>query len=35
MGTGEKRPDFAMGRRPIAIYEESTLVPIEKVQLLF
>jgi hypothetical protein len=35
MGTSEKRPDLAMGRRPIAISEESALVPIEEVRLLF
>jgi hypothetical protein len=33
--TSEKRPDLAMGRRPIAISEESALVPIEEVRLLF
>jgi hypothetical protein len=35
MGTSEKRPDSEMGRRPIAISEESALVPIEEVRLLF
>jgi hypothetical protein len=35
MGTSEKRPDLAMGRRPICISEESALVPIEEVRLLF
>jgi hypothetical protein len=35
MGTSEKRPDLAMGRRPIDISEESALVPIEEVRLLF
>ena len=29
MGTSEKRPDLAMGRRPIDNSEESALVPIE------
>jgi hypothetical protein len=31
MDTCEKRPDLAMGRRPIAISEESALVSIEEV----
>jgi hypothetical protein len=35
MGTSEERPDLAMGRRPIGISEESALVPIEEVRLLF
>jgi hypothetical protein len=35
MGTSEKRTDLAMGRRPIDISEESALVPIEEVRLLF
>jgi hypothetical protein len=33
MGTSEKRLHLAMGRRPIAISEESALVPIEEVRL--
>jgi hypothetical protein len=33
MDTSEKRPDLAMGRRLIAISEESALVSIEEVRL--
>ena len=35
MDTSEKRPDLAMGRRPIAISEEIALAFIEEVRLLF
>jgi hypothetical protein len=35
MGTSEKISDLAMGRRPIAISEESALVPIEETRLYF
>jgi hypothetical protein len=35
MGTSEKRPDLAMGRRPIDIFEESALVPIEEFDFYF
>jgi hypothetical protein len=35
MGTSEKRPELAMGRRPIAISEENALVPIEGVRFQF
>jgi hypothetical protein len=31
----KKRPDLAMGRRPIALSEESALASIEEVRLLF
>jgi hypothetical protein len=35
MDASEKRPDLAMGRRPIAISEERSLVSFEEVKLLF
>jgi hypothetical protein len=33
MDISEKRPDLAMGRRPIAISEESALVSIEVLEV--